>query len=292
MALDRSQVLKPVKKLRKVVKKIDRQPSPETIHDLRTNTRRFEAMIEALGLDPQDIGKPALKSLTCFRKRAGKVRDMDVLTNYASEVQLEGEDECNTQLLHSLGAERQKQAKKLYGIVRKDGSDVRRALKHAPDVVEKRIRKNGGRSGATIQARDAAGAAVKLAAELAEPRHLSRANLHPYRLKVKELRNVLRMMATESHPKFVDDLDEVKDAIGEWHDWEELFSIARETLDHGRRCRLLAELKRITERKYDHALALAEALRKKYLTPRRGASQSSLRIPDEPVWRSIALLAG
>ena len=292
MALDRNQVLKPVKKLRKVVKKIDRQPSPETIHDLRTNTRRFEAMLEALALDPQDIGKPALKRLTRFRKRAGKVRDMDVLTSYASQVHVDGEDECAIQLLENLGMQRRKQAKRLYSVVQKHRPDVRSALKRAPAVVEKCIRKNGGRRSTEVQVPDAAGAAVKLTADLAEPQHLSRTNLHPYRLKVKELRNVLRMAAGESNAKFVDQLGEVKDAIGEWHDWEELSAIAKDTLDHGRRCRLLTELKHITDRKFEHALALTETFRKKYLSPRRKSARSSLPVPGEPAWRAIALLAG
>ena len=34
-------------------------------------------------------------------------------------------------------------------------------------------------------------------------------------------------LAGGATPRFVDDLGKVKDAIGEWHDWEELASIAR-----------------------------------------------------------------
>jgi CHAD domain-containing protein len=61
MALDRDSLLKPVKKLRKLIDKVDTKPTPERVHDLRTNTRRFEAMFEALSLDAQGIGKSVLK---------------------------------------------------------------------------------------------------------------------------------------------------------------------------------------------------------------------------------------
>jgi hypothetical protein len=93
----------------------------------------------------------------------------------------------------------------------------------------------------------------------------------------------------------VDDLGKVKDSIGEWHDWEELVSISQKVLDHGNGCDLLAELKRMAARKYDHALALAQALRKKYLRSshpgQRRHSPDSRRVPGEPVWEIIATLA-
>ena len=108
MALDRSRLLKPMKKLEKLVNDLDSQPTPEKVHDLRTNTRRLEAIFEALSLDSQGPGKSMLKDLGRLRKRAGKVRDMDVLTSYASTVHLDGEEECTVQLLEHLGAERQK----------------------------------------------------------------------------------------------------------------------------------------------------------------------------------------
>jgi len=103
------------------------------------------------------------------------------------------------------------------------------------------------------------------------------------------------MAAFSAQPKFVDDLGEVKDAIGEWHDWEELRAIAQKVLDHGSQCRLLAELKRIANQKYQRALRLTESLRKNYLRTsspsRNGGAQKAARIPAEPVWKAIAMLA-
>jgi len=114
-------------------------------------------------------------------------------------------------------------------------------------------------------------------------------------LRVKELRNVLRMAAGTSNPKFVDDLGRVKDAIGEWHDWEELVLIAQKALDHGNGCELMRELKRVAEGKYEHALGVVQALRKKYwrnaVAPKKGAAATPT-MPREPVWEAIALLAG
>ena len=294
MALDRKRLLKPVKKLRKLVNKIGRQPPPEKVHDLRTNTRQLEAILEVLSLDQQGMGRSMMKDLGRFRKRAGKVRDMDVFTRYASTVQLQGEDECAIQLLEHLGAQRRKYAKKLFVEVKRLGPQLQKNLKRTTVVLAQCIRQNGDALAGNAVAANAAATAVKLAVQLRTPQHLGRESLHSYRLKIKELRDVLQMAAGTA-PKFVDDLGQVKNAIGEWHDWEELISAAQKALDHGSRCALLAELKRITRRKYDHALSLAQALRKRYLrTPRsanNGSSAASHEVPAEPVWEAIAILA-
>jgi CHAD domain-containing protein len=295
MALDSKRLLKPVRKLRKLVGNLDRQPAAEIVHDLRTNARRVEATFEALMLDTQGAGKSVMKDLRRCRKRAGRVRDMDVLTDYASRVHRPGEDECSVQLLEHLGARRKKYAAKLYAEVRRFRPALRKELKHAESMLAELIQTNGDSAGDSAVGPRAATAALTLAVQLAAPPRLDRGTLHPYRLKVKELRNILQM-ASGNSTRFVDDLAKVKDAIGEWHDWEVLLSIAQKELEDYRRCDLLAELRRITRHKYDDALALARTLRRNYLRSshsrkaRSSAPPSS--IPREAVWEAIAMLAG
>lgn len=265
MALDRARIRKPAQKLLKLLKKIDREPTPDNVHALRTNTRRVQAISGALDLKNTSV----LKELERLRRRAGKVRDMDVLTGFASTIHLKQDDNCAVQLLEYLGARRSKQAKKLRAEVRRRGSGLRKELQHTPS-----LRKSA--------AADATGAAAKLASELTVPRRLDRATLHPYRLKVKELQYVLHMAAGATEAKFVKDLGRVKDAIGAWHDWQELSVIAQEVLDHGTPCALRQELDRIVKRKYTDAMTLVQNFRKRYLRVNK---------PGEPVWDAIALLA-
>src|SRR5205085_10736369 len=107
-----------------------------------------------------------------------------------------------------------------------------------------------------------AAAAVKLAVELAAPARLGKTTLHPYRIAVKELRNVLQLATGGARHALVDDLGEVKDAIGEWHDWQELIEIAGKALRHGPRCPLMSEIRNTTERSFERALRRTERLRK------------------------------
>src|SRR4026207_1585175 len=112
MSLDSNRLTKSVKKLRKFLKQASNTPRPEEVHSFRTHARRLEATLEALGLDSEDNGR-RLRDLVRLRKRAGKVRDMDVLTADALTVRLDDEQNCSVQLLEYLGAERYRQAKKL-----------------------------------------------------------------------------------------------------------------------------------------------------------------------------------
>ena len=84
MALNQDRWEKPFRKLRKALKNLPDEPSPEDVHDLRTRIRRIEAIMQALRLDDTRDRKRLLKSVASIRKRAGQVRDMDVLTGFAA----------------------------------------------------------------------------------------------------------------------------------------------------------------------------------------------------------------
>src|SRR6266478_2437904 len=105
MASDIGPIKKNIRKLRKLLKKAPKLPNPDEIHDLRTQIRRFEAMLEALDVNCKRNERRVLRYLGRIRKRAGKIRDMDVLTGHASTVQVDQERDCLVQLLEYLGAE-------------------------------------------------------------------------------------------------------------------------------------------------------------------------------------------
>jgi CHAD domain-containing protein len=258
MALDRSRLLKPVEKLQTLLKKMNREPAPGSVHDLRTNIRRFEAIFKTLSLDRHGIRHSTMRDLGRLHKRAGKVRDMDVLIRYGSTIvqpkgHSRGEEESVVQLLEHLANQRRKHAKKLYAEVRRLGGPLRKDLKRCGSVLAKLTLRRG--AGATS-------IASTLQAELAAPGRLGKTNLHAFRLKVKELRNVLDMEERSSRSRLAGTLARVKDAIGEWHDRDVLAAIAQKVLDRSDARRLIPELKQIARASYREAMLLAGALRK------------------------------
>ena len=220
--------------------------------------------MNALALDCGGKSQRLLKQLTEIRKRSGKVRDMDVFTTDATTLNKDGDEGCRVQLIEHLGAERRKKAKKLYRAIAQLGPRVRQDLKRIGRRLEKIVPDT--EADASITNAKAIAAALDLQAELSTPSRFTWQNIHPYRLRVKELRNLLRLARNSKDEDFVAALGEVKDAIGDWHDWEELQRIADELLDHSPGCKIKGELKHICDEKYTSAVARAEDMRRKYLS--------------------------
>ena len=95
MALVQDQLEEPFSKLRKTLRELPDELSPEDVQDLRTRIHRIEAIMQALRLDGSREGKRLLKSVASIRKRTGLVRDMGVLTSFASTLHSDSDSECH-----------------------------------------------------------------------------------------------------------------------------------------------------------------------------------------------------
>lgn len=130
-------------------------------------------------------------------------------------------------------------------------------------------------------------AAIQAGIDLGDPPRLSDNNLHPFRLKVKHLRNILKL-ADDPDNEFVDALGDVKDAIGEWRDW--LVGVAEKVLDHGPQCKLRGQLKKISEQRYATAVEDAQRLQRRYIgVP--GHKNSHGKEPHQPDLSAAARVA-
>ena len=94
MSLDIDRIDKPIRTLRKFLKKVPKRPGVEQIHDLRTSSRRFETEVDAFGLSSKPNERRLLPDLRRIRKRAGKIRDLDVLTGHLLGLVVNGEQDC------------------------------------------------------------------------------------------------------------------------------------------------------------------------------------------------------
>ena len=255
MAFDLGRVQNDIRELREFLKRAPKYPTPEEIHALRTCVRRFEASLQALAVDSRPNERRLLQRLAKLRRRAGKVRDLDVLTGYVAEARMEEEEVCRVQLLEYLGAEHARNCRRLYAFAVKHGEPLRRCLKDTAAYLGTLLADSLAPGNAMLSE-------LRLQTELATSARLNRENLHPYRLKVKELRYILQMEEQSGYQQLIKTLGEMKDAIGEWHDWQELLTIAREQLPHGSECKLLRSFQSTTEQKFDHALSVANNGRK------------------------------
>lgn len=253
------------RKLNKSLKKLQTDQSPERVHKIRTRTRRLEAMLHALAADTGKNERSLLKAVKPVRKKAGKVRDADVLIAFASQIRPSGEQNCSVRLLEHLGAQRFENCKKLEKVAAAQGREIKQRTKRFARLLDGMDGGNNRAENSEFRrlSEETAAHALQLSSELRKWPSLSRSNLHPFRLKAKELRYLLQM-AEHDEDQFVRDLGEVKDAIGEWHDWEDLAATAEEVIKH-RGCKLVEEIRTRAQEKLGVALDSANRLRKKHL---------------------------
>jgi CHAD domain-containing protein len=274
MPLSARELDRRVQKLRKSLKGFSTNPAPDQVHDLRTRTRRVESILQALNLASSSNERKLLAGLKVIRKRSGKVRDMDVLTADVVGLGLQDDSDCVVRLTHHLGVQRHRHAGKLHDDVQRRASELRQRLKTAQRKLDKAVerfanskRDLDGGDGAAGAPMHAMSEALRLSKELSEIRNLGRDNLHPYRLEVKRLRYILEIAETGGRQRnaFIQELKQVQDLIGEWHDWLELSGIARKVLKQHPDCKLVKKIEAITHKKFDQALRETEKLRRQYL---------------------------
>lgn len=275
MAIEIDRLERPLRKLRKALKSLSKDPPPEEVHKLRTRARHIESIAPALTSGKNKKTRRLVKSIKPVRRAAGTVRDMDVLTGNALSLPQNAHSESLLRLIEHLGATRQQSAGALLETVDEQRKSARRILKKYSKLVKERVLKsspNGKQpAGNTISpdriakpARHLRAAILALTDELRSWSALGESNIHPFRLKVKELRSILQLLP-DSDAELVKSLGEVKDRIGDWHDWQQLSGFAHAALDAHEDRALLEQIDATGQRKLKEALVSANELRKRNL---------------------------
>src|SRR5277367_6242622 len=100
-------------KLEQDLVKLSSKPRAENVHRFRTGTRRLQILLSELSPQPDRGRKKLLKLLGRIRKRAGKVRDLDVQLAALRSLKVPREPRRKTQLVNQLIELRGRQEKKL-----------------------------------------------------------------------------------------------------------------------------------------------------------------------------------
>jgi CHAD domain-containing protein len=286
MPFDEKRIVKPARNMRKALKKWPKNPTPAPVHHLRTQIRRFEAVLQTLNLNETKLGRRLLHAVAPIRKAAGQVRDMDVLIDLAAKISTSDSNrERRIELLEELAAERLRCAKKMRNAVTLD----RKQTMHRLRQMSKRLRASirGSSAAGQTDKTGAAATAMSIAGSMAAWPRLNRNNLHAYRLKVKELRYALEL-ALDPDKKLQKALGEAKNLIGAWHDWCELESFARKQFGNDD---LVKQIHGAADQQFRQALKAATNLQKQYFgvreVPVRGQSPRTPHL-TEPILMSAA----
>lgn len=271
MDIELENAKKPLRKLRRTLKRLTPDPAAEDVHALRTQTRRLEAIVNALMLEHKKRTRQLLKSMTPVRKAAGGVRDMDVLVGNVLALRRDREDDDSLiRLIEHLGQMRMEGARELHQTVFAHRKDAQRSLKGYTKLVERQF----PRKKQVIE--NAGPAPAALAAELANWPALNEKNIHEFRIRVKQLRYMIQLSGA-ADKKTLAALGKVKDDVGDWHDWQELDRIAKQVLNPKSDRAALKKIEEIGERKFTQAMASANAARERYFSGSRASARKSGR---------------
>ena len=220
----------------------------ENIHRFRTNSRRLEAVLAQLAPETRNK-KKLLKSLARLRKKAGKLRDVDVQIAFLRELKVPDRQNHRAQLLERLTEERMRRSRKLARAF--DAETVRE--------LRKRLRR--ARTEAPLDGVDPLRSAFAcLPKPGAAP--LSEKTLHACRIAAKQSRYLAELATNSADAKaFVAELKRAQDAVGEWHDVLKLRERAEQLFGSAHDSALVSVLQNISRARFRRAVnALLGAL--------------------------------
>ena len=234
------------RKLGRQLTKLATKPSPENVHKFRTYSRRVEALLAELVPKLSRNDKKLLKQLGRLRKKAGRVRDLDVQIAALRSLKIPQEPARKSQLMRILSEERAKQEEKLPEVFDRDAvSTLRKRLKRAS-------------SSMTIPgSADLLALGMRQVLQLGRDHAaLSEKTLHQYRIAGKRARYIAELAGKDPKAEqVVAQLKRMQDVIGSWHDWLKLNQRAQELFGGVHDSPLVAALQNVTRAKFREAVA-------------------------------------
>lgn len=214
--------------------------TPKNVHHFRTDSRRVEAVIETLAPESRNK-KKTLKLVAKLRKRAGKVRDIDVQIALLKNLKVPDRQNHRAQLLELLDEAHARQSKKLNKAA--DSATLRELRKRLRREQEE-IRFDG------VDPLRLALSALPAIGQIS----LTEKTLHAFRIGAKHARYLAELDGdSPAGKKFVDELKRAQDAAGEWHDALKLKERAEKRFGSASESALVSVLQNISRARFRSA---------------------------------------
>lgn len=248
--------------LQKSVARLEREVSVKDVHRLRTTIRRLESMIIYTHPEIGRKQQKAMDELGSLRKRAGKVRDLDIQIGLLGGT-ANGSTAGERRLLGAMmKAKRARQAVRLRSDIR--GLEHKKFFPRMEKISEKAGLANPG-PGKASPLDEAHAALADLAHKAPSRQGMRVARLHELRISLKRVRYTAELAEeSEAQKQMLEELKPVQDALGEWHDWETLVATAEKFFRDRVNCPLLAEMRSLHSMKFSEAIAAVSGLFAKY----------------------------
>jgi CHAD domain-containing protein len=239
-------------KLSRELTRLVKKPAPESVHKFRTNSRRVEALLSEVVVESRRNDDKLLRLLARLRKKAGRVRDLDVQIAALRSLKIPGGNGHKAQFMEALVEERAQREKKLaHAFDRETANEIRRRLKRAAT-----------RMAISADTEPLVLTLAKLAQLGRDYVPLTEKTLHQYRIIGKRARYIAELSDNEPEAcRVVERLKHMQDVIGDWHDWLKLTQKAEELIGDVRDSALVAMLRNVTQAKFRQSLDAVAAIR-------------------------------
>jgi CHAD domain-containing protein len=230
--------------------KFVKNPSPESVHKFRTNSRRVETLLNEVASERNRNHKKVLKVLLRLRKKAGRVRDLDVEIASLRSLKIPGGNGHKSQFVDELVQERSRRERKLAKAFNRDTAvELRKRLKRAAGEIK--IPKDSEPVALTLS---------KLTKLGRDHVTLTEKTLHQYRIIGKRARYIAELADGDAEAsRVVEQLKRMQDVIGDWHDWLKLTQRAEALFGGVQESALVAMLRNVTQAKFRQSVdAVAE----------------------------------
>jgi len=265
-------------KLERDLSRLAAKPHPENVHSFRTTTGRLRVLLEELVPERTNNQKKLLKALGRIRRRAGRIRDLDVQLATLRSLRFAQDPRRKTELTQALIELRGEHEKKLRKLLTKEAvREIHARLKRTAKKTKMKTEDltNPLATARKILHRVALPAAPVNARPVAPS--VTEDVLHKLRIAVKRAR-----YAAEFAPKsveagqFIAQLKRLQDTLGSWHDWLTLTHAASDRFGDLRESAMVAAVNNVTRGKFRQAVAAVAAA---FPTPRPVAAPERPRKP-------------
>jgi CHAD domain-containing protein len=246
-------------KLERDLDRLSAHPEAKNVHRFRTGVRRLQTLLEELCPARDRNQRRLLKLLTRIRKKAGKVRDLDVQLAALRSLKFPQQPRPKTQLMHQLIELRGQREKKL----------SKALTREAVREIHKRL-KRGRKDFRPEVNRDPLAVARQILEPIARADGLPSEELvHQYRILGKRARYAAEFASKSPQSvQFIAQIERIQDALGDWHDWLTLTQSAAERLGDVRESSLVAALHNVTGAKFRNAVTSLSASHVAFAAPR------------------------
>lgn len=235
----------------KAASKVEQDISPKGVHRLRTTIRRLETLVSYAQPALSKKQEKTLEEMGDLRKRAGRVRDLDIQLGLLNGVANGSTAADRRTVLEALKTKRERQASRLSSAVKKLSKP--KFFQRLDKIVQK-SETNGQPDAEAAPLEKARAELLSLAATPLARQPLKPRRLHELRIALKNIRYTAELAAkSPEQAQFLADLKAVQDSIGDWHDWETLLKTSEKQFQDRVNCALLVEMRALFNSKFSTA---------------------------------------